>query len=144
MCVMSRTRPILSFILFIGFLFLTSFESYGQDSIKKNFPTKKLNRKTRENKSANRPKEKSISYIIKKSSKNTLYGNPCALEATRKMGFEFALEEKSSDTIRSFTRRWKHNLGVKMKLFFTRGPWWRLVVNKRIKECKKKSGDQVG
>lgn len=141
---MGRFHPLLKPFLLLGFFIALSVTSYAQEGVKKNFPTKKVNKKTREDKKKNRPKKKKIVYIIKKSTKNTLYGNPCAVEVTRKMGFEFAIEEKTEVTLKSFYGRLKNNFGSKMRLLVTRGPFWRLVANKRIKDCKKKSGDEVG
>lgn len=42
-----------------------------------------------------------------------------------------------------FRRNW-HNLWVKAGLMVRRGPWWKLTIKKRIKDCLRKSGDMVG
>lgn len=129
-------------------LFLLVFplgrSSYAQDDIQRKFPTKKLREKTIEDKKKHRPKEKSISYIYKTNTRNTLYGNPCGLDVTRRWGFEYAIEEKTEVTLKKVYKRNINNLGVKARLFFTRGPWWKLVIKKRLRDCQKKSGDSTG
>lgn len=141
---MNRCFPIFQSLIIIGLLICSGNFCHGQEVLKKDFPTKKVNKRTRENKTSNKPKEKKISYIYTRKARKVLYGNPCALAVTRKMGFEFALEEKAEDDSRTYYRRLKNNFLVKTRLFFTRGPFWRLVVNKRIKDCAQMSGDQVG
>ena len=137
--------PFLNKITFLS-IFIISFgmNAYAQSDIENKFPTKKLRDKTIEDRKKNHPKKKSISYIYKKSTLNTLYGNPCAISVTRRYRFEYAVEEKKRITSKNFYKRGLHNLGVKFRLFVTKGPWWKIVVNKRLKDCKRKTGDSTG
>ncbi len=130
--------------LILLYILCAGFMVYAQEDIEKKFPTKKLREKTIEDRKSHRPKEKSISYIYKTSTRNTLYGNPCALDVTRRWGFEYAIEEKTEVTFKRFYKRLGNNFGVKLRLFLTRGPWWKLVINKRFKDCRKKTGDTTG
>lgn len=118
--------------------------AHAQDDIKDSFPTNKLRSKTIDNKKKNRPKEYRIAYIYKTTTLKTLYGNPCALDVTRRWGFEYAIEDNYNNSFKKSFKRARRNFGVKAKLFFTKGPWWRIVINKRLKECQRKTGDAIG
>ncbi|BDC98381.1 hypothetical protein [Persicobacter psychrovividus] len=88
-----------------------------------------------------RSKQNQYSYIIKKNSKKTLYGNPCFTQATHNMGFEYLIMPKGRKPYKNEWQRFWQNFGVKTKLFFTRGPWWKLKLNKQFKECQIQTGD---
>jgi len=90
------------------------------------------------------PPGKQIRYIIKKDTRGTLSGNKCATDETRKMGFEYMTLTKGDPGYPNEFDRWRHNFGVKTILFFSRGPFWKVKVNKKIKECRFKTGDYVG
>ncbi|MEQ9303310.1 MAG: hypothetical protein RJQ14_05285 [Marinoscillum sp.] len=115
-----------------------------KDGYQSHFPTENVTMGLESNKGKNRPKRKHISYLYTENSKNILYGNPCALEATRKMGFEYVVQPlgiPGSPGEKDFEL---NNFLVKMKLVFTRSPFWKVILNKRIRECAEKSGDIVG
>lgn len=88
------------------------------------------------------PKVKRYDKIYKKSTKKTLYGNPCAIDVTHKMGFEYVplAQGRGKSSMGIFI----NNLFVNTKLIFTRSPAWKLILNKRLKDCRLKSGDGVG
>lgn len=129
-------------------IFLMGVAAYGQkskkDDWKKHVPTENIKPGYQGDKPKNRPKRKVIEYIYVKDSKDILYGNPCAVEVTRKMGFEYVPQPLGVPGGMSITRIENHNMLVKLKLFFTKGPFWKLLVKKRIKECAENSGDFVG
>lgn len=89
-------------------------------------------------------KEKKIRYIITNSTKNTLAGNACFEESTRKMGFQYLAIPKGQAPNTSGWNRWWHNFGVKTVVLFKNGPFWKTKVNKNYKNCKFQSGDYVG
>lgn len=89
-------------------------------------------------------RNKKVTYIIKKNTREILYGNKCVEEYTRDMGFMYLVIPKGQPGYESELDRFFHNFGAKAKLFFTKGPFWKLRVKKRIKECRKKTGDFVG
>ncbi|WP_221406531.1 hypothetical protein [Reichenbachiella sp. 5M10] len=107
-------------------------------------PTRKVDRKVKEDTRRNQPDQSKLSYIYVDSGRRLLYGNPCALEVTHNMGFEYVLEHRPDQTSREQWRRFQNNLWVKTKLIFTKGPWWKSTVNKRFKECAQASGDFRG
>jgi len=118
---------------------------FGQSEVPKDMPTSKVDARVNDDARDKRPPAENIQFIYQKTNrKKSLVGNPCAIQATRKMGFEYTLEHNPNAGFRSNFSRSKHNFGVKTKLFFTRGPWWKATVNKRIKNCAKKSGDRRG
>ena len=117
---------------------------HAQEDIEKKFPTNKLRVKTEEDKKKHRPKERRLVYIYKTNTVNTLYGNLCALDVTRRWGFEYALEDNTTKNFKKTYHRTKNNFGVKIRLFFTKGPWWKLVINSRLKDCQVKTGDATG
>jgi hypothetical protein len=88
------------------------------------------------------PKRKTYSKLYKTSTKGTLYGNPCALEVTRKMGFEYV--PLSQGHGKSTVGLILNNTYVNGKLIVTRSPFWKLILKKRLKNCRTKSGDGVG
>lgn len=82
--------------------------------------------------------------IIRKDTKNILYGNKCFEDFTRQLGFIYEVQMKGhAGSMNGFARFW-HNAGTKTVLFFKAGPWWKARVNKRRKECRTSSGDFVG
>lgn len=90
------------------------------------------------------PKRKRIHYLYTDSSKDLLLGNPCAMKATREMGFEYVLQPLWLPGSPK-EKQWEaNNLMVNMKLFFTHGPFWRLILKRKIKNCQIQSGDIVG
>jgi hypothetical protein len=89
-------------------------------------------------------KEKRIRYIIKPSTKNTLMGNRCFEEATRKMGFQYLAVPKGQPPYKNEFAKFCHNFGVKFILFFKNGPFWKARVNKKLEDCRFGSGDYVG
>lgn len=94
------------------------------------------------NKRKYEPKVKQYDVIYKKNTKKTLYGNPCAIEVTHKMGFEYTpLAQGKGKTSMGLL---VNNTFVKLKLVFTRSPFWKLTLNKRLKDCRLKSGDGIG
>lgn len=94
------------------------------------------------NKKKNEPERKNYSRLYKRSTKGTLYGNPCAIQATHKMGFEYVpLSQGHGKTKVGFIL---NNVYVNGKLVVTRSPFWKLILKKQFKECRSKSGDGVG
>jgi hypothetical protein len=82
--------------------------------------------------------------IIKKDTKNILYGNKCFEDFTRELGFIYEVQTKGrAGSMSGFARFW-HNAATKTALCFKAGPWWKARVNKRRKECRTLSGDFVG
>ena len=90
------------------------------------------------------PKKKTYRYLIKSDSKNTLKGNKCFEEVTRKFGFEYLITPPNLPPNQSGFKRWTHNFGVKFILFFRNGPGWQIRMKKKYKECKYRYGDFVG
>ena len=120
--------------------FLSAFVGFGQiepDEMPTNKTAhKKMNHRKYE------PKRKEYDKLYKKSTKGTLYGNPCAIDITHKMGFEYVplAQGRGKTKMGVFV----NNLFVNTKLIFTRTPFWKMILNKRFKDCRRKSGDGVG
>lgn len=73
-----------------------------------------------------------------------LPGNRCLEEYTQKLGFRYvAMPPNQNGSKTDFGMR-LHNLKVKTILLFKNGPFWHHRLNKRIKECRQKTGDFVG
>jgi hypothetical protein len=106
------------------------------------FPTNNTANKKRFHPKKHRPKTRSYAKIYKRNTKGTLYGNPCALEVTRSMGFEYVPLTRGKG--KSPMGRLLNNLWVKTKLVFTRTPFWKLILNKKLDNCRSRSGDGVG
>ncbi len=142
-------RPIDSWrfcLLMMLMISLASAECLAQESdeIKKDLPTEKVGFKVEDDSKANRPKKKKIRYIIKNGTSGILYGNPCVLQVTRRMGFEYAVQTPLLPGSTIEPRRLWNNFKVKLLLTLKHGPFWKISLNKRLKECGIKSGDRVG
>lgn len=82
--------------------------------------------------------------IYKKTPKGLLLGNKCFEDKTKKMGFIYESVKKGETAYSTEFGRLRHNFGVKIKLFFTRGPFWKFKVNKARKRCRQLTGDFYG
>jgi hypothetical protein len=131
----------------IIFLFVTYMveESVFSQEVKDNpFPTQNTQIGAKPDPKKQGGKEEKIRFIIKNDTKNTLSGNLCFEEETRKMGFQYiAIPKGQAQNRNEFSRFW-HNLGVRSALFFKNGPFWKSKVNKKLENCKYGSGDYVG
>ena len=132
-------------ILFFTLIFLTLF-TFGQktDNIQDHIPTENLDVRKDSNTRANRGSLKRYGVIYRPHAKNILYGNPCALNETRKMGFEYMVESRNATRSASQLGKFWNNLKVKTKLVVTRSPFWKIILKKKFKQCRPKSGDIVG
>ena len=88
--------------------------------------------------------QKNIEIIFKKKSGKVLYGNPCLREFTRDMGFEYALQSAKMSISSGVWNMRGNNLIVHTKLFFKKSPFWKLILNNQVKDCRRKMGDFVG
>ena len=132
-------------LLFI--LMAISFSANSQekpDNLKKYLPTDNIDVRSEDNRRANEPKRKRYRQIIVNSTKNILYGNPCALEATHKMGFEYVVQSQGAPGSITGWRLFWNNFKVKARLFVLRSPFWKPILKSKFKKCRIKSGDKVG
>ncbi|MEO9871753.1 hypothetical protein [Ekhidna sp.] len=132
-------------ILSVLFISVCCF-CYGQKEkpVQDYLPTENLEMKKDANKRSNKPKRKNYPLIYVPNANKILYGNLCALEQTHKMGFEYIVEPRKTYGSRSKKGKFLNNLWVKTKLVTTRSPFWKLILKKKIKKCRKMSGDLVG
>ncbi|MEM8938786.1 MAG: hypothetical protein AAGC64_05515 [Bacteroidota bacterium] len=129
------------------FIFLLGFFSFAQKKerpVRDYLPTENLKARKDANNVSNRPKRKKIELIYVKSARGILYGNACAIQETHRMGFEYIVEPVNGMESRSWFGKLCSNLWVKTKLFFRRSPFWKATLNKRIKRCRRQTGDFVG
>ena len=122
----------------------TAQKSSKPDQITDYIPTENVDFGKEANTPKNIPKEKVMNYIYVNNANGILYGNPCALEETRRMGFEYVLNPIGLRGSIQPDDQFSNNLNVKFKLVFTRSPFWKLILNRRIKQCREVSGDIVG
>jgi len=126
------------------FIILLPVLSLNAQDISEYIPTENIDNRTNENKRRNAPKRKNIRYITKNTGEGLLYGNPCMLEQTRKMRFEYAVQTPGlPGSLGPLKRQWE-NLRTRLNLIFFRTPFWKLILNRRVRNCRKKSGDLVG
>lgn len=141
---MMLSSSVIRFLFALVVTVLLCGGAWAQEVTEEELPTRKVDRKVKEDTRRNQPDKKEISYIYVKDGRKLLYGNRCAIEVTHNMGFEYVLEHRPGQSVKTGWRRFKNNLWVKTKLVFTKGPWWKATVNKRIKECARASGDFRG
>lgn len=115
-----------------------------QKPVEQELPTENLEMRKDSNKRVNRPKRKNYPVIYVPNGDKILYGNLCALEETRKMGFEYLVEPPNISGSKNWKGKFLNNLWVKSKLVVTRSPFWKIILNKKIKKCRALSGDLVG
>ncbi|WP_420316343.1 hypothetical protein [Ekhidna sp.] len=132
-------------IFFFAYFFIC-FASFAQREkpVEDHLPTENLEMRKDANKASNKPKRKTYSFIYVPNADKILYGNPCVLEATHKMGFEYLVEPSYLNTSRTWEGKFLNNLWVKTKLVVTRSPFWKVILNRKIKKCRKMTGDLVG
>ena len=130
------------FILLLVVVANLSFAQNEQDSIP---PTSTTDLNSKIDIKKERPEgTRHFMTIIKKDTKNILYGNKCFEDFTRELGFIYEVQTKGrAGSMNGFSRFW-HNAATKTALCFKAGPWWKARVNKRRKECRTLSGDFVG
>lgn len=140
-------------ITFIAILFVLVFAlpkmAFGQNAkpvepLSKYIPTENVNVKKESNKRKNRPETSEYDYIYKRKISGMLLGNACAVQATHNMGFEYVLQPMGGVNGISFLRFQANNLWMNTKLVFKRTPFWKVILNKKIKNCREKSGDFAG
>jgi hypothetical protein len=130
--------------LVLIFLFVSFFGWSQDEPIEKLIPTNKTERRKSGFQKKYAPDRKKIRYIVKNAPADILYGNPCMVEETRKMGFEYVIQSRNQPgKMREFARNW-NNLITKLRLVLTRSPFWKLILNSRVKDCRRKTGDMVG
>ncbi len=88
--------------------------------------------------------EKNYLTILKRNTRGTGIGNKCVEDQTMKMGFRYMLVPKQGPGSRSGAGVLLHNAGAKFLLFFRNGPLWTVRLKKKVKECRRKTGDYIG
>ncbi len=143
---MNRIVPIVIFTAatFVCLNFACAQQTKKTDNLRDYMPTENVDSRKEMNTYKNRPKRKQIDYIFKNDLNGILYGNPCAMEATRKMGFEYVFQPIGIPGSIPVDEQFSNNLNVNLKLIFTRSPFWKLILNRRIKKCRQNTGDMVG
>jgi hypothetical protein len=90
------------------------------------------------------PKEKHYAKLYVKKPKGTLYGNPCAIDMTHRMGFEYVVQSKGMMQSKTKVGTILNNTGVKTKLVLTRTPFWKMILNKKLQDCRRDTRDGIG
>lgn len=130
--------------LFCFFVFAGTEAQKKEKDVKTYMPTENIDGKKNFNKRKYAPKRKNIRLIVRNNPKGILYGNPCMMEETRRMGFEYAVQSKGLPGSMGFFRRNWNNFITKLRLTFTHSPFWRLILQSRVKDCREKTGDIIG
>jgi len=128
------------FLILLSVCCLAQKEAGVEDDL----PTENLDMRKDSNNRSNRPKRRNYGFIYVPNANDILYGNRCALEETRKMGFEYVVEPYGLPGSKTRTGKFLNNLLVKTKLVVTRSPFWKVILRKRINNCRSMSGDLVG
>ncbi|ADR23093.1 hypothetical protein MATR_30580 [Marivirga tractuosa] len=128
-------------LFFILSSFLFSLEGLCQIDYKEN-STEKIKKDPDLEPENNNPRRKLLSIFIK-DTQNVLYGNPCMDKVTQRFGYEYIVMPKNAKKFHSGFQRNMHNFFVKTALFF-RNPFWKIISNKKAKECRQKTGDYAG
>lgn len=132
-----KVQTTAAFLLFLLF----SFPSIGQVDYN-NKATEKI-KKQPELEPERNQKQRNLLSIYIKDTKNVLYGNPCMDKISERFGYEYVVMPKNASKFHSGIRKNMHNFFVKTALFF-RNPFWKIISNKKAKECRQKTGDYAG
>ncbi|MEQ8413583.1 MAG: hypothetical protein RIB71_03925 [Imperialibacter sp.] len=139
--------PILLIILttafFLGSLRMATAQS-KEKPIDKDSPSWVLKQKKKNDAKKDFPKQEYPRYIIITETKGLLYGNPCALQETHKMGFEYVLLKEGQPGYETMWKKMTNNFFVKTGLVFRRSPFWKLILKNRIEDCRVNTGDFIG
>ncbi|WP_258105787.1 hypothetical protein [Marinoscillum sp. MHG1-6] len=135
--------------LFMSLILICVHQTHAQGSTKErdfrdHMPTENLDPRKEANVHRNRPKRRNIQYLYKDEPDGTLFGNPCVLEQTRRMGFEYMPNPKGLPGAINDDDQYSNNVMVNLRLIVTHSPFWKLILNRRIKRCREKSGDWTG
>lgn len=130
---------------FIIILFILRVSCFGVLMAQDGISTNKTDRNKRAGNSREQTQSKNKRYMIifKPNTRGILYGNPCIMEVTRKMGFEYSVAPKGTPGYKTELGRVLHNFGVKTVLFF-KNPFWKIKVKRKVEECRIKTGDYTG
>jgi hypothetical protein len=133
-------RTSLLLLLTIGL----SLQGYSQTAKNKTF-TEGTTNTTFDASLKNLPKtQKPLRFMYLKDGKGRLSGNRCALLFSEKMGIQYVMMPKSQAGSPGKLQQTLHNLGVRFLLTFRNGPFWHLRLNRKIKDCRQKTGDYAG
>lgn len=89
-------------------------------------------------------KGKNYLTIYRQNAEGLLIGNKCLEDQTRKMGFNYVLLPEEGPGSKTQTGVFLHNFGARFLLMFKNGPFWSLRLKKKVKECRRKTGDYMG
>lgn len=87
---------------------------------------------------------KKVYVIYKTDFKETMSGNKCVEDLSRKMRFRYEHLMKKGPGSKTQEGIFLHNLGTKTILMFKNGPFWQIRFRKKMKDCQQKTGDFVG
>ena len=82
--------------------------------------------------------------IVTTDLRNIGYGNRCVTEATHKLGFTYVPMPISEVERKSAFYYFIHNQAARFKVTLKNGPFWQHKLKKRIKECRRTTGDFTG
>jgi hypothetical protein len=144
---MRQRLPIFCVLLTAGLLIGSFCQVAAQSKdkpIDKDSPSWVLKQKKKNDAVRDFPKQQYPRYIIITETKGVLYGNPCAVQETHRMGFEYVLLKEGQPGYETVWKKVTNNFFVKTGLVFRRSPFWKLILKKRIEDCRVNTGDFVG
>lgn len=87
---------------------------------------------------------KRLIHWIKNDSKGLLIGNICMDKVTQDMGFVYVVQVKGQPGNRHEFGRFINNFGAKTSILFKNGPFWKIKLKRKRKECRRLTGDHLG
>lgn len=134
-----RARGVFFMSLFLFLLaFLPHSSSFAQTG-KKNSPPETST--TNPNVHHKIKKKKQLLEIYRDRGKWILYGNKCADDFTKEYGFKYVI---ISDNRKLNAGEVLHNFFTNFKLTFKNGPFWKIKLKKKLKECRSRTADEMG
>lgn len=137
-------RILLVLTLLIG-LAENALAQNNERTLEEDLPTWVVKKKKMRNAAQkDKPREMPVRYIIIKETRGVLYGNPCAVQETQKMGFQYILLKKGQPGYENMWEKVDNNFNVKLGLIFRKSPFWKMILKRRIERCRRDTGDFVG
>ncbi|MBV6644745.1 MAG: hypothetical protein KI790_04820 [Cyclobacteriaceae bacterium] len=140
-------NKISTYVILVMLMLMIEGVAVGQKREKKIedfIPTENVGGRRDDARAKVKSKQKRYKHIVKNHNGKFLYANPCALEATHKMGFEYVVQTPGLLGSLNPLGTWWTNFRTHSFLIITRTPFWKVILNSRIKKCREASGDIVG
>jgi len=126
-----------------GLFFITSIQAIAQDDLTFG-DTEKTGQKPTYKSNPRKFKQRQIIYIVRNNTKGLLSGNKCFEDYMLSRGYYYLVQNKNQSGSYSGSKRFFHNLRAKSIITLRNGPFWKLTLKKKRRECRRLIHDFMG